>query len=253
MSFLSFVQSYIRTMAARGRETERIGPFLATYSTHTGHPMLNYAVPDDGAVPTTAEVDALTAAYRRRELTPRLEFLTEVVPATEVVLRERGYALERRIPLMTCAPEDAVAWPCPEDLTLLAPGSDVEFLAMINAQREAYDQHDPAGDEDIASLRDLVGRGGLAVLAVHTATGDPVGGGVGTELLDATTEIAGIGVRERYRRRGVAAAITSWLTAEAHQRGGKTVFLTPAGEPEERIYARIGYRRAAECVHLSLS
>ncbi|MFE0025787.1 GNAT family N-acetyltransferase [Amycolatopsis sp. NPDC059021] len=253
MSFLSFVQSYIRTMAARGRETERIGPFLATYSTHTEHPMLNYAVPDDGAVPTTADVDALTEAYRRRDLTPRLEFLTEVIPAAEAVLRERGYALERRVPLMICAPEDAVAWPCPEDITLLTPETDVEFLAMVNAQREAYDEPDPASDDDVASMRDLLGRGGLAVLAVHTATGDPVGGGVGTALVDATTEIAGIGVRERYRRRGIAAALTSQLTLEAHQRGGKTVFLTPAGEPEERLYARIGYRRAAECVHLSLA
>jgi hypothetical protein len=45
------VQAYLRGVAARGRETERIGPFLATFDRASDNPFLNYAIPDDGARP----------------------------------------------------------------------------------------------------------------------------------------------------------------------------------------------------------
>ena len=45
------IQRYLRTTAARGRDVERIGPFLATFDRGTDHPYLSYAIPDDGARP----------------------------------------------------------------------------------------------------------------------------------------------------------------------------------------------------------
>jgi hypothetical protein len=33
------------------------------------------------------------------------------------------------------------------------------------------------------------------------------------------------------------------LTRAAFDAGADTVFLTPAGDPQERVYARVGYRR----------
>ncbi|MBV8933942.1 MAG: GNAT family N-acetyltransferase, partial [Kutzneria sp.] len=46
---MSAVQNYVRETAPRGRETARVGPFLATFTPGTDHPMLNYAIPDNGA------------------------------------------------------------------------------------------------------------------------------------------------------------------------------------------------------------
>ena len=74
------IQNYIRIAAANGRETERVGPFLATFNPH--HPLkyLSYAIPDDGAEPTARDVAALIEAYRRRDRLPRLEFLPAASP-----------------------------------------------------------------------------------------------------------------------------------------------------------------------------
>ncbi|WP_338059618.1 hypothetical protein [Amycolatopsis vancoresmycina] len=87
---MSAIQTYVRKTAPRGRATERVGPFLAIFSPDTAHPMLNYAIPDDGAKPTAAEIDALTEAYRRRDLLPRLEYFTDVAPDLENCWSTRG-------------------------------------------------------------------------------------------------------------------------------------------------------------------
>ncbi|GAA1976780.1 GNAT family N-acetyltransferase [Amycolatopsis minnesotensis] len=248
---MSALQSYLRANAATGRETERIGPFLATFSPRSANRFLNYAVPDDGAVPTASEVEALAEAYRRRNLLPRLEFMTDTAPEAEPALRAAGFALERRVPVMTCPPGQAVTQPEPAGTTLVVPGADAEYAAMLSAQHEAYDSLDPVTDDDVAGAKDNVARGGLAVVAFDRETGEAAGGGVADVITDGFTELAGFGVRARYRRRGIAAAITECLTRRAHERGAHLPFLTPAGPPEARIYARAGYRPASEMVHLS--
>ena len=86
----------------------------------------------------------------------------------------------------------------------------------------------------------------------HAAESD-LGETVGPMFVDGTTEVAGIGVPGAYRRRGIGAAITAWLTGAVHGRGAHTVFLTPAGTDEQRLYARVGYRPAGEMVHLRLT
>src|SRR5690349_15139354 len=62
---MSAIQAYVRTTAPRGRETERVGPFLATYSPGTSHPMLNYAIPD-GGLPAPRPAPAAGVLHRRR-------------------------------------------------------------------------------------------------------------------------------------------------------------------------------------------
>ena len=41
------------------------------------------------------------------------------------------------------------------------------------------------------------------------------------------------------------------LTREAHEAGAHTAFLTPGDLGIGNVYARVGYRPAGECVHLS--
>ena len=61
---LTRIQQYLRAVAPTGRECEQVGPFLATFDPYSDHPYFNYALPDDGAEPTDAEVTGLVAAYR---------------------------------------------------------------------------------------------------------------------------------------------------------------------------------------------
>ncbi|NBH12359.1 GNAT family N-acetyltransferase [Amycolatopsis sp. SID8362] len=242
---MSAIQNYVRKTAPRGRETERVGPFLATYSPGTAHPMLNYAIPDDGAKPTTAEIDALTAAFRRRDLLPRLEYFTDVAPDLEHLLVEAGYAPERRVPLMTCGPADRVGKPAPAGIRLRAPESGEDFRRLRAAQNTAFGEPAEIGDDEEprSGVRHLLAEAGGVV----------VGGGLALEVVDGTTEIAGIAVLEPYRGRGIAAALTARLTREVHEAGAHTAFLTPGDLGIGNVYARVGYRPAGECVHLSLA
>ncbi|MDQ7806588.1 GNAT family N-acetyltransferase [Amycolatopsis sp. A133] len=248
---MSAIQAYVRTTAPRGRETERVGPFLATYSPGTAHPMLNYAIPDDSAKPTAAEIDALTAAFRRRDLLPRLEYFTEIAPDLEKLLVEAGYELERRVPLMTCAPGERVDQPAPAGIRLRVPESGEDFRRMRSAQNTAFGEPAEIGDEEVEQLK--AGAGVRHLLAEDIATKTVVGGGLALEIVDGTTEVAGIAVLEPYRGRGIAAALTAHLTREVHEAGAHTAFLTPGDLGIGNVYARVGYRPAGECVHLSLS
>jgi GNAT superfamily N-acetyltransferase len=247
---VSALQAHIRRAAAAGRTTERVGPFLATFSPHSDNPYLNYAVPDDGARPADADVAGLTAAYRKRDLVPRLEFLADTAPEAETALRAAGYTVELRIPLMLCPPPALVTPPVPDGIELVVPESDVDLMAMLTAQHEAFEDTGPV---DADGARAWLEKGGLFVYARDARTGEPAGGGSAEAVADGTTEIAGIGVRAAYRRRGIGAAITAWLTGAVHERGAHTAFLTPAGVDEQRMYARVGYRPAGDMVHLSLT
>jgi GNAT superfamily N-acetyltransferase len=244
---MSAIQAYVRKTAPRGRDTERVGPFLATFSPGTPHPMLNYAIPDDGARPTPAEIDALTGAYRRRDLLPRLEYFTDVAPDLEKLLVDAGYALERRVPLMTCTPAERVDRSAPAGIRLRAPESSEDFRRMRSAQNTAFGQPAEIGDEEVEQLK----TSGRHLFA--EADGVVVGGGLALEIVDGTTEVAGIAVLEPYRGRGIAAALTARLTREVHEAGAHTAFLTPGDLGIGNVYARVGYRPAGECVHLSLA
>jgi predicted GNAT family acetyltransferase len=90
------------------------------------------------------------------------------------------------------------------------------------------------------------------VLARDVSTGRVVGGGVATAPADGVSEIAGIGVLESHRRRGIAGAITARLAAELFASGVGTAFLTPGDDGAHRVYARAGFADTTEILHLSI-
>ena len=244
------IQAYLRTSAARDRVVERAGPFLATFTEHSANPYLNYAIPDDGTEPTPGQIADLIAMFERRNRTPRLEYLPGLSPAVEPALAGAGFTVEERLPLMHCPPGGTVEQPVPDGYELLEPITDDDFLGMLSAQHEAFDDPEPITDKHVAGSRKLVAAGGFAVYARVAETGEAAGAGVSTALRDGFTEVAGIAVREPHRKRGLAGAITLDLTRRAHAAGATTVFLTPAGDPQERMYARVGYRRTDSILFL---
>ncbi|MEA2573089.1 MAG: hypothetical protein QOH93_387 [Chloroflexia bacterium] len=248
----SRIQEYLRFAAGHGRDVERIGPFLATFSTHSDNPYLNYAIPDDNAAPSPDEVAALVKAYNKRRRRPRLEYISALAPLVEGVLTSAGFVVEGRLPLMTCSPGSEQDMPTPDGIEFVIPASDEELLDTLMAQDEAYGAANPTRDLEAAiRLRASMEAGMLVVLARVASTGEPVGGGVCTVPKDGVTEIAGVGVREQYRRRGVAGALTSRLLKEAFNTGITLPFLMAAHEAEERIYARVGFSTIGDVLHIS--
>jgi ribosomal protein S18 acetylase RimI-like enzyme len=250
VNMISRIQSYLRVAASRQRDTERIGPFLATFTPHSDNPFLNYAIPDDDATPSSADVTSLIAAYERRSRIPRLEYVAQLAPAVEEALAAAGFAVEGRLPLMICRPGAEQALPVPMGIELVVPATDDELLATVAVQNEAYGDAAP-GPDVVARLRASMAAGLIAVLARVAATGEPVGAGVYTAPDQGMTEIASIGVRAPFRRRGVAGALTTRLVREAFAAGVSVAFLMAAHEAEARIYQRAGFATTGEILHIS--
>jgi GNAT superfamily N-acetyltransferase len=129
-------------------------------------------------------------------------------------------------------------WPAPRNNSGRSPRPGTRHTA------------DPTG-HDVARLRATVDRGGLVALAADLATGRVVGGGLCAPPHCGVSELAAVGVRPGYRRRGIASALTALLTTACPTVGITSPFLTPAGDAEERIYRRAGYRPVTEMLHIS--
>jgi GNAT superfamily N-acetyltransferase len=230
---LTQIQSYIRTAASRDRLTARIGPFLATVNPNEPLIYFNYAIPDDGAQPTPAEVAALVEFYRQNERTPRLEYMPALAPELEQVLHAQGFVVERSVPFMiydAALPRTMTLKP---GIDLLRPMSDEDFMGMAGAQTEAFGgDESPPDASAVEPGRQFLAAGGISVVARDAVSGEIV-------------------VRAAYRRRGIAAAMTAWLVDAALAAGTTTIFLTAAGEDEARVYGRAGFRTISETVHIS--
>ncbi|MFF9896525.1 GNAT family N-acetyltransferase [Streptomyces longispororuber] len=248
-SFASHTHAYLRHAA--GDRALRAGPFTVRLDPHDAGPFFNYAVPDDGAEPTGDHVRQLVRTFTARSRTPRLEYLPAAAPRVEGALTAAGFTAERRLPVLTCVPAEAPPPPPTGPVEVVLARTDTQLRQVAEAQGEAYEQ--PAVTaHDVARLRDVLDRGGLVALALDTETGQGVGGGQLGPPHQGTSELAAIGVRVAYRRRGIASALTAALTRACPYAGISTPFLTPENDDTERIYLRAGYRRVAEVLHISL-
>jgi ribosomal protein S18 acetylase RimI-like enzyme len=247
------MQAAIRADAMRAREVETIGPFVCTFSAATANPFLNYAIPEAGARPSPAEVAELVAAYRRRGRKPRLEFMPGLAPAVEGSLEAAGFEVELRTPLMVFRGQARPQPATPDGVELVEASTYDEIRAAAVAQNEAYgDPHLPSDDE-VRRVQAGLAVGGVLVLARDSATGEPAGAGACTAPHDGACELTSVGVRESYRRRGIAAALAARLASIASARGVRTVFLMAHGASEAAIYARVGFEPVGDVLHISLA
>jgi len=228
------VQSSIRAVNAAEREAIVAGPFTLYRSRASDHPYLNYAVPNAGAVAWDG-IDRLRAAFAAQGLRPRLEFVLECAPGLEAALAADGFELQGRYPVMTLPAEDLREVPVPEGVVIarVLPAGDVRVLLRTAA--EAFGEGEPTD----AQVEGYAGRGHLA--RVH---GEPAGAAFHSPIAEGVSELGGIGVRERFRRRGIAAALTGASAAAAGAAGAQLCFLPPGDDGAERVYARAGFARA---------
>lgn len=162
-------------------------------------------------------------------MTARRGWNTFLSLAVEPALLAAGFAAEKRLPVMTCPPLDAVAPPVSGEIQLGLASTDEQLRQVAQAQNEAYGQPETT-DHDVDRLRGTLQNGGLVVLALDTTTGCGVGGGLCAPPHSGVSELAAIGVRTPYRRRGIATALTALLTRACPTVGITTPFLTPEGE-----------------------
>lgn len=236
------IQACLR--AGIGDRALRVGPFLTTIDKHTDNPFRNYAVPDDGAAPTTADVDRLVALFAARDRMPRLEYVAPA-PELEAALIAAGFAVEARLPLMGVDPAELRAPRAPAGVEVAMVTAEADLWRAATVQNAAYGEPAGATQADVDRLRGTVAAGGGVALAFRPDNGEAVGAGLHTPPRHGLAEVAAIGVRAAHRRQGIATALCHELTRAAVGCGA-TPFLQAEAEPEQRAYGRVGYRMVGE-------
>ncbi|WP_433402184.1 GNAT family N-acetyltransferase [Streptomyces sp. CA-146814] len=250
MSMANAVQEYARTLTLRSPGHYRVGPFTVRYNPGWELKYANYAIPDRDAEPTADDVAALVDAFREQERLPRLEFLPSWAPAVEPALLAAGFTVENRAPLLVCARED-LRTPKPVDgLRIAVPATETEFTDTARVQHHGFGGTGEPEPGTITWLRSAAAGDGVAALAV--LDGATAGAGGCSVPVDGLSELVGLAVAAPFRRRGVGAALSAWLTERALDQGCRAVWLEPGDADVERIYAGIGYRRIGEKVNISL-
>jgi len=247
------IQAYMRPAASQGRTVEQVGPFLATFSEHTDLTFLNYAIPDDNAQPAPQEVASLIAAYQWRQRIARLEYIPALNPAVLPPLLAAGFEVEGEYPIMVYNREASQNVCAPAGIELVKASTDDELMATLVAQFDAYGQEEAPTAEDVQRLRESLEAGAVIVLARDSETGTPAGGGVCLPPFGGVSELAGIGVRPAFQRRGIAAAVTALLAQEMAAVGTSVIFLTPGHDEAERVYQRVGFETVSKILHISKS
>jgi hypothetical protein len=232
------VQASIRTVNAAERDPVVAGPFTLYRNRASDHPYANYAVPNAGAVAWEG-IDPLRAAFAAEGLQSRLEFVAECAPGLEEALAADGFALQGRYPVMTLPAEQLREVPAPDGVVIARVLEAGDVRALLATAADAFGDGPPT-DAQIAAYG---GRGHLA-----RADGEPAGAAFHSSLADGVSELGGIGVRERFRRRGIAGALTGAAAAAAVAAGAQLCFLTPGDEGAERVYARAGFARAGTTI-----
>jgi ribosomal protein S18 acetylase RimI-like enzyme len=234
---------------------ETIGPLVLFVPVGSGFPY--YARPRAGArrPVTAADVRAVRARQRELLIPESFEWIERTAPEMQSAAAAAGLAVHahpllalgslaaapsvpERIGVRIVTPEDPDlihAWAVPA-VAFAHPGTAIGEAAVTERDKRAAD-HDAA---TIGLLRERL-RSGQSVLATASGPNGPLAAG-SYQLAEGVAEITGIGVLPASRRRGLAAAVTRALAADALARGARTVFLSADSTTVARIYARLGFR-----------
>ncbi len=256
------IDGYLDAVPRSDADPELVGPFVL-FKGPGGWPY--YARPQHGkeAEFTTDDLADLADRCAQLDLKLNLEWVGELAPTLEPAARAFGLEVERHALLQMRAdaldpgPHDGVAVLAPDDPQLLAARAvaDVGFTA-------GGTDSGPAGvserDERMAALPPgLKARMRQRAEAGLTVTAVAVDGAAGVVAQGAmqpvgdTAEIVGVATLPSHRRRGLAAAVTRALVAEARRRGVELVVLSAQSEPVARIYERVGFRRVGTALAAS--
>ncbi|MBV9446841.1 MAG: GNAT family N-acetyltransferase [Streptosporangiaceae bacterium] len=237
---------------------EEHGPLVLFVPTGPGWPY--YARPRLGARPaiTTADVRAVRARQRELLIPESFEWIEQAAPDMAAAAADGGLdvhahpllVLDDLVPLPPSPPLPSgvtvrIVAPDDPDLHRIWAVPSVAFGNPGTARGEAgaAERDKIAADHDggtIDILRERL-RSGQSVLAATFGSDGPMAAG-SCQAVGQVAEITGVGVLPSERRKGLGAAVTAALAADALRRGVRTVFLSATDDAVARVYARIGFR-----------
>lgn len=257
-ALLSRLDAFLDTSPLGSAEPVDVGP-LRAFLTRVSWPY--YARPrpevDLSAPDAVTAIDLAAAAEVLRESGAPVayEWVQELVPSMVDAADESGldvtlHPLLVLDTLVSSAPPDGItvvrlatddpdvpaAWVVAE-LGFATDGTAVGTIGPVERDAALRDR-DPGQDDD-ARHRIRTGRTVTVVARDHTGV---VGVGSHQPIHDVT-EIVGVTVLPAYRRRGIAAALTTTLAEDALAHGADVVMLSAGSDAVARVYERVGFTR----------
>ena len=236
---LGRIERYYDAAPRVAATTEEVGPFtLFLRSDPRGWPF--YARPREGAAaPSAQDVERVRERQRELAVPEQLEWVGERAPLLADAARRTGLVVHEH-PLMVLT-RAVPAPPVPGVEVRLVDAGDPTLGSVDAAVAAGLEGADEVGHGGAPYVEEQVARGTTRLVGAYEA-GDPVGGG-SHQPRGPVTELTGIAVLPRARRRGVGAAITAALVEDARARGAATVFLSAGSEQVADVYARVGFTR----------
>ncbi|HET7036980.1 MAG TPA: GNAT family N-acetyltransferase, partial [Thermomicrobiaceae bacterium] len=245
MDDLRRLQEYARWIARENSAETRSVPPFTLYRGNTPDSGWSAAIPHSGATPHRPALDELRGALGSVNGAISIDFFEELFPDLPSALQAAGCATPRQVPLMACSPAmlrmpPAVPGLIIDTVTNTSPLTQVQVALDVNAQGfdPGYSGH--ATVEEAEQFRRTLA---VARAFVARLDGIAVAGGMYQALHAGITRLDGIATIERYRGRGIAAALSAAMTQAAFAGGVALAYLSAANAVAERVYARIGYRR----------
>ncbi|MBF9132150.1 GNAT family N-acetyltransferase [Plantactinospora sp. S1510] len=243
-------RSVVAQLSQRPQSVE-VGPFVIGWDPSTDSRYINYATPRPDAVITNTDVARLVAAFREIDRLPRLEYVTTCAPGLERQLLDAGFGVEARHDYLVCSPDSLTMPAVPDGFEIAEPATDEDRAGAVAAQNEAFGGEPTATPADVARIRRTQDNGGVVMYA-RGPDGSYVGGGQASPPGEGVTEVAGIAVRDAFRRRGIAGALTAGITARMFANGVQGAWLEASGEDSWRVYERVGYAATGKRLYIAL-
>jgi ribosomal protein S18 acetylase RimI-like enzyme len=132
----------------------------------------------------------------------------------------------------------------PDDSALAAARAVTHLAFTPHGAAGAAERDAAAGDwpeRRLGAVRERMAAGLRVTYVAEDADGILASGS--HQPLGGVSEVVGIGTLPATRRRGLGAAVTAALVADARRGGAEIVFLSAGSEDLARMYGRLGFRR----------
>ena len=258
---LERIDAFCDAVPRQSARAEELGPLVLFVPVGPGWPY--YARPRMGArTPARAADIRLVRARQRELLIPEsFEWLEQTAPTMAAAAADAGLEVHRhpllmlgelgpaprvppRVTVHLVTPDDAdlvLAWAVP-GVAFGYPGTGIGEAGVTERDKLAAD-HDGS---TIQMLRERL-ESGRSVLGAASGPNGPLAAG-SYQLADGVAEITGVGVLPASRRRGLGAAVTRALAADAVRHGARVVFLSATDAAVARVYQRLGFREIGTAI-----
>lgn len=242
---LPVLETYYDTAPRAAATAHEVGPFTLFVRTDAaGWPYYGRPRLGAGHAFTPEDVRLLLAAQDEFGAPHTIEWVHETTPTLLAAARDAGLEVEECPLLVLDTPR--LSEP-PDGVAIEVMAADSRHLAETRAAVDAaFRGSDETAVTDGVRIAAAIDAGLSRVVGAFEVHDDGLGTAIGAGTHNprgATTELVGIGVLPRAQHRGIGAAITSALVADALRLGLSTIFLSAQDDAVARIYGRIGFRR----------